>query len=116
MPSSQFWISYSCAPPTEPKDVQHFYFKLYVSGKCIVSWGVGKKEHWCGKTHFALYDAGTDFEGKRVIEKRGLFFPKDGRAREGAGFEIRVFQAKARKREGVRYDIFKAEGGAEGPV
>ena len=36
----------------------------------------GEQENWRGKTIFGLYDAGTDFEGKRVVEKRGLFFPE----------------------------------------
>lgn len=39
-PSSQFWLRYSISPPYPPRAL--FYFKLYVNGKCIVSWGCGE--------------------------------------------------------------------------
>lgn len=59
---------------------------------------------------YALFNAGTDFEGKKVVEKRGLFFPKRVKGNAANGFEIRVFRAKARKREMVKYESFKALG------
>ena len=64
-----------------------------------------------------LFDAGSDFEGKRVVEKRGLFFPSKEKARVGGGFEVRVFRAKARKRVEVGYGVFRdlsvGDGGVE---
>lgn len=77
----------------------------------MVSWGVGEREDWSGKTVFAL------FEGRRkgVLEKRGFFFAAAG-ARGGYGggggvegvggavgeamLEVRVYRSWARKREG----------------
>ena len=110
LPSSQFWICYSCPLPPPPKpggdETRFYYFKLYVSGRNVLSWGVGEQENWRGKTIFGLYDAGTDFEGKRVVEKRGLFFPEAKKMDDEGGFEIRVFRAKARKREETSYDVF----------
>ena len=51
-PSSQFWLRYSVAPPYPPKAI--YYFKLYLNGKCVVSWGCGEDEKYCGKTVFGL--------------------------------------------------------------
>ena len=110
LPSSQFWISYACPLPPPPKpegdETRFYYFKLYVSGKSVLSWGVGEQEQWCGKTIFGLYDGGTDFEGRKMVEKRGLFFPEEIKMKDCEGFEIRVFRAKARKREEVEYETF----------
>ena len=85
-------------------DVRFYYFKLFAGGKCILSWGVGEQDDWCGKTMYALFNAGTDFEGKKVVEKRGLFFPKRSKRGSVNGFEIRVFRARARKREVAKYE------------
>ena len=138
-PNSQFWISYDCLAAAqqqqqEQENFQHkqhpgpnahtssaspttryFFFKLLVNKTPIISWGVGAKENWQGKTFFALQTAGSDFDGKGVIEKKGFFFPPvpsgivDG-ASEGsesagaasAAFEIRIFRASARRREAVK--------------
>ena len=114
LPSSQFWISYFCLPPSpegsqEANEVRFFYFKLFTSGKCVLSWGVGEREQWQGKLMFGLFEAGTtDFEGKRDVEKKGLFFPKKLEAKDvGVSFEIKVFRAKARKCDSLRYDTHK---------
>ena len=113
-PASQFWISYQCPlpPPAKPggDETRFYYFKLFVGGRCVLSWGVSEEESWQGKVVCGFWDAGTDFEGKRVVEKRGLFFPKD---EEGmGGFEVRVFRAKARRREEVKHEAFReAESG-----
>lgn len=115
-PSSQFWISYQCPlpPPAKPNGDQtrYYYFKLYSGGKCLLSWGVGDDEGWQGKVVCGFWDAGTDFEGKKVIEKRGLFFPKIGDVGGRDGFAIRVYRAKARRREEVKYETYRE--GAEG--
>lgn len=117
---SQFWVCYACPPPSAgededsqdedvekevEEDVKYFYFKLYVSGRCVLSWGVGEEGKWKGKTMFGLFDGGRDFEGRRIVEKRGLFFPNDvlGCRTDDDGFEIRIFRAKARRREVVDY-------------
>jgi hypothetical protein len=113
-PSSQFWISYQCPlpPPAKPNGDQtrYYYFKLYTGGKCILSWGVGEDEDWQGKVVCGFWDAGTDFEGKKIVEKRGLFFPKTGDASGKGGFEICVYRAKARKTEEVKYETFRDQG------
>ncbi|KAK5708017.1 hypothetical protein LTR97_000557 [Elasticomyces elasticus] len=99
--SSQFWLSYTCPPAPEDCSFRFYYFKLFVKDRCVVSWGTGEEEDWSGKTVFALYDGGHDFERRRVIEKRGFFFPSRGITgiNEQEMFEVRVFRSIARKRE-----------------
>ena len=64
---------------------------------------------------FGLFDAGTDFKGRKVVEKRGLFFPKSEKGGQNEkGFEVRVFRAMGRKREGVKYEKFFAALGIAG--
>lgn len=123
-PASQFWIAYQCPlpPPAKPggDETRFYYFKLYVldsslegqgaNGRCVLSWGVSEEQDWLGKVVCGFWDAGTDFEGKKVVEKRGLFFPKDDEGR--GGFEIRVFRAKARRREEVKHEAFLEDGRA----
>ena len=113
--SSQFWISYHCPlpPPAKPNGDQtrYYYFKLYTGGKCILSWGVGEDEDWQGKVVCGFWDAGTDFEGKKVVERRGLFFPKTGDSSGRGAFEICVYRAKARKREEVKYETLREHDG-----
>jgi hypothetical protein len=118
-PASQFWISYQCPlpPPAKPggDETRFYYLKLLIAGRCVLRWGVGENEEWQGKVVCGFWDAGTDFEGKRVVEKRGLFFPNVREGGEGDGFEIRVFRAKARKREEVKYEAFRdARDGQDG--
>ena len=119
-PHSQFWLSYACAPPPLDDDGEEeafafYFFKLFVNGVCILSWGVGARDQWKGKTVFGLFDGGRDFEGARVVERRGLFF---GAEAARGGFEVWVHRAKARRREGVKLvgvaDVLG--GGGEGGV
>ncbi|KAK0312888.1 hypothetical protein LTR01_002551 [Friedmanniomyces endolithicus] len=127
-PGSQFWMSYRCPRPPPPfsgstsetetgtdRPFRFWYFKVFAAGRggkdvCLVSWGVGEREEWSGKTVFAL------FEGRRKggLEKRGFFFPAagaravfgSGGSVEGAGgvegeamLEVMVYRSWARKRE-----------------
>ncbi len=101
--SSQFWLNYSISAPHPPKAL--YYFKLYLNGACVMSWGCGEEDGYKGKTMFGLYDSGAVFFGQRVIEKRTLSFSNEN------GFvpdhtvddpkdvmEVKVFRAKGRKR------------------
>ncbi|KAK4548595.1 hypothetical protein LTR36_009505 [Oleoguttula mirabilis] len=104
-PSSQFWLSYSCQPPSAGSSGYRFYyFKLFVNGESVVSWGVGEEDNWSGKTMFGLFDGGADFEGRKVIEKRGFFFSSGRTASgltDGGVIEVKVYRSKARRREKI---------------
>lgn len=45
-PSSRFWLTYSVSPPFSPGLL--FYFKLYINGSCVVSWGCGEEDGYKG--------------------------------------------------------------------
>ncbi|KAK1079517.1 hypothetical protein LTR33_006319 [Friedmanniomyces endolithicus] len=131
-PGSQFWMSYRCPRPPPPssgrtsdtetgndRSFQFWYFKVFVAGGgcrdvCLVSWSVGEREEWSGKTVLALFEG----RSKGGLEKRGFFFAAAGaRARAGYGggscvegvlvgeeegeamLEVRVYRSWARKRE-----------------
>jgi len=115
---SRFWISYSCPTPLPDNDCRFYYFKLFISGKCIVSWGVGEGDNWEGKTVCGLFDGGTDFEGRSVIERRGFFFADKEDAVEGisGGFQIRVYRSKARRREKVVVEMHDGSAPSGGLV
>lgn len=119
---AQFWIHYQCSEPPPEFDISEqlkstetrlYYFKLYLRGKCVLSWGVGPEDRWAGKVSFGIYNSGTDFDGRRVLEKRGFFFKKEeGTPDSDHGFEIKVFRSKGRRREETRYE--KWEKGVDG--
>lgn len=96
---SQIWINYTGPVPrdTSNPDTRFYFFKLYMSGKCLFSWGVGAEDNWSGRVTFGIFDGGTDFEGRRMLEKKALFFPKHETNESQTGFEIRVFRSRARK-------------------
>lgn len=119
---AQFWIHYQCpeppphfdtSDPLMPIETRFYYFKLYLRGKCVLSWGVGREDRWAGKVSFGIYNSGTDFDGRRILEKRGFFFKKEERTPDSDhGFEIKVFRSMGRRREETRYE--KWEKGVDG--
>ena len=112
---SQFWINYTCPAPCPA--VKFYYFKLFYQDQCLLSWGSGSEDKWSGKVMFGIFDVGTDFEGRQVLEKRAFSFSKAERGGDEAGdLEIRVFRAKERKRQRLRYEKFEAWEGIGGAV
>ena len=103
-PSSQFWLAYSIAPPHPPNAL--YYFKLFLDGSHVVSWGCGEEDRYKGKTMFGLYKSGKVFDGRRYLEQRVLCFasdgapesPAEGSASLGPLMEVRVYRSKGRKR------------------
>lgn len=112
--SSQLWIEYSCPFPGQRSETKYYYFKLFVKGRCLLSWGVGDQDSWAGKVAWGIFDGGSDFEGKKLVEKRAFFFPSDEVVqREENGFEIKVFRAKARKKENFSMDRLRSKRDAD---
>ncbi|KAL8826378.1 MAG: hypothetical protein Q9191_003836 [Dirinaria sp. TL-2023a] len=101
-PGSQFWITYSIAPPYPPKAL--YYFKLYLKGKCVVSWGCDEEHGYRGRTMFAFYDSGEECMGEPAVERRVLCFnapkKKENLLLDDRGdlMEIKIYRAKARQR------------------
>ena len=117
-PSSQFWIRYSIAPPYPPKAL--YYFKLFLKGTCIVSWGCGEEDGYEGRTMFGLYDSGDYWMGEIGIERRVLCFGRGAKPGENVAvdpkdvMEIKIYRAKGRMRAKPQVDGFQALiGGVE---
>lgn len=98
-PSSQFWLCYSVDPSKTL--APYYYFKLYVSGEHVVSWGCGRADGYRGKTMYALYDRGNNLSGNESTEKRCFAFSSEEQLRTGNQMrflEIRVYRSNGRKR------------------
>ncbi|KAJ9624994.1 hypothetical protein H2203_004945 [Taxawa tesnikishii (nom. ined.)] len=101
-----FWISYTITPPTQIQDrdrqLKFMYFKLFMNDRCVTSWGGGADNAWKGKTMWSLVDGGTDYKGRQQVERRALFFTKQGddtgKKCEQGTFEIRIFRSIGRMR------------------
>ena len=99
-PSSQFWVAYSIAPPHPPNAL--YFFKLFINGAEVVSWGCGEEDEFKGKTMYTLSLTPTVI-GKPVYERQAFCFGKAGQQRQPKGamddvMEVRVFRSKGRKR------------------
>ncbi|KAL8955925.1 MAG: hypothetical protein Q9193_006388, partial [Seirophora villosa] len=65
-PLSQFWLSYSISAPHPPKAL--YYFKLFINGACVVSWGCGEENGFKGKTTYGLFDSGQRWMGEPGVD------------------------------------------------
>lgn len=98
-------------------EVKYYYFKVFIGGRCVSSWGVGGKDGWRGKVSFGIFNGGTDFEGNDTVERKAFFFPRKHRGCRdvhGGQFDIRVYRSKARKREPLtlpKYEDKASKGG-----
>ena len=117
-PSSQFWVRYSIAPPYPPKAL--YYFKLFLKGTCVISWGCGEEDGYEGRTMFGLYDSGDCWMGETGIERRVLCFGRGAKPGENVAvdskdvMEIKIYRAKGRMRIKPQVDDFQALiGGVE---
>lgn len=104
-PSSQFWLSYSISPPHPPKLL--YYFKLYLNGNSVVSWGCGEDDDYRGKTMFGLFkpDRCSGLAKGATLQRRSLCFGPDIADLDNRALcnlsdvmEIKVFRSKGRKR------------------
>ncbi|MCJ1398195.1 hypothetical protein MMC11_001392 [Xylographa trunciseda] len=93
-PGSTFWLSYSISAPHPPKAL--YYFKLFLNGNHVASWGCGENEEFAGKTMFGLYRGA---EGG--IERRAFNFAEQdgpGNGPHGEMMEVKVYRAKGRRK------------------
>jgi len=114
-PCSQFWLSYSVSAPHPPNAL--YYFKLFVDGAHVVSWGCGGEDGFKGRTMFGVYEAGESWLGERGVEKRVFCFASedygkrrcDGGDGAGAGdvMEVKVYRSNGRKRIWPEVDEFE---------
>lgn len=119
-PASQFWLSYSISPPNPPELI--YYFKLYINGRSIVSWGCGANDDFKGKTMFGLFDS-TQRRGtlrQSFFERRVLCFSPEAETGQSEipdslsdVMEVKVFRSKGRKRIEPELQEYQSSPGAQ---
>ncbi|KAL8763150.1 MAG: hypothetical protein Q9194_007413 [Teloschistes cf. exilis] len=101
-PLSRFWFAYSISAPHPPKAL--YYFKLFMNGACVVSWGCGEENGFKGKTMYALFDSGELWMGEPTVDAMGFGFrsetmdPNSLNGMLGHAMEVRVYRARGRRR------------------
>ncbi|KAL8988722.1 MAG: hypothetical protein Q9177_002248 [Variospora cf. flavescens] len=111
-PLSQFWLSYSISAPHPPKAL--YYFKLFINGACVVSWGCGEENGFKGKTTYGLFDSGDRWMGEPGVDVRAFTFACGTSTRyamhgiPGQMMEVRVYRSRGRKRTRPELEDFKA--------
>ncbi|KAL8649898.1 MAG: hypothetical protein Q9210_004133 [Variospora velana] len=111
-PLSQFWLSYSISAPHPPKAL--YYFKLFINGACVVSWGCGEENGFKGKTTYGLFDSGNRWMGEPGVDVRAFTFACGTSTRHamhgipGQMMEVRVYRSCGRKRIRPELEDFKA--------
>ncbi|KAL8920726.1 MAG: hypothetical protein Q9208_006056 [Pyrenodesmia sp. 3 TL-2023] len=122
-PLSQFWLSYSISAPHPPKAL--YYFKFFVNGACVVSWGCGEENGFKGKTMYGLYDSGERWMGEPEVDVRAFSFASDASTQNpmndtlSQAMEVRVYRSRGRKRIRPVVENFKAvtaRSGVQGQI
>ena len=112
-PGSHVWIVFCCREPAA--ETRYYYLKLFLGGKCVLSWGCGKKNGWSGRVGFGIFkSSGADLAGYPLLEKRAFVFPNMRETNEGGSFEIRVYRAIGRKRQNRPIKPWKQGAASEG--
>ncbi|KAL8969305.1 MAG: hypothetical protein Q9183_002063 [Haloplaca sp. 2 TL-2023] len=114
-PLSQFWFQYNISAPHPPRAL--YFFKLFINGTCIVSWGCGEENGFKGSTMYGLYDSGERCTGEPGVDMRGFGFAR-GAASQGPSdamlervMEIKVYRSRCRRRIQPELEEFKTPGG-----
>ncbi|KAI1497137.1 hypothetical protein F5X99DRAFT_31939 [Biscogniauxia marginata] len=117
LPGEQFWLRYIVNQSPPPS--RCIFFKMYMNGRHIVSWGIDTNNRSTGSVTRALYepgdrwgDAAGGFEmGTVGIETRYFHFmlglDKKSIAEDGGLIEVQVFRCKGRKRVAAKLDGYR---------
>jgi hypothetical protein len=117
---SRFWLRYSIIEPAPPP-CKLFYFKLYLNGRHITSWGINPKTTPNGQVMRALFEPSErwNYKDNGIIlknngtESRPFFFGTEvnrcSAANDGGLIEVLCFRAKDRKRRIARSEEFRGQ-------
>ncbi|KAK6849911.1 hypothetical protein PG995_013744 [Apiospora arundinis] len=125
MPGEQFWLKYSVL--RMPSPATHLYFKMFMNGRPITSWGLSMKPTKDGSPEQpikgtvvrALYEPENHFQHRDLgsgarevgIETRYFHFmaglDKRTAAEDGGLIEVQVFRSKGRKRRAPKLPEFR---------
>lgn len=116
---TQFMIEYAVLRSPEP--ACQFFFKMFVNGRHITSWGVNPVSEPSGTVSRALYEPCErwQYEGHGAIfraegiESRSFFFspsqPGGSVADDGGLIEVHVYRARGRRRRAIRLERFRSQ-------
>jgi len=122
-PGARFWLRYSiveAAATISP----WFFFKLYMNGRLITSWGVNSATKPNGQVMRGLFDPSEiwNYEDNGIVfknngtESRPFFFTNEddnrsirSAAEDGGLIEVHVFRARGRRRRIPRPDEFRSQ-------
>lgn len=116
---AQFWLNYVVERDAFPDG--HLFFKLYMNGRHITSWGINPRIKSNGRVEKALYEPSNRWdreEGGVVFKQEGIearyfYFVSDQQelsiADEGGLIEVQVFRAKGRKRRATNLDRYRQQ-------
>ncbi|KAG4435570.1 hypothetical protein IFR05_008950 [Cadophora sp. M221] len=122
MPATRFWIRYNIVEAAATHS-EWFYFKMFINGRQITSWGTNAKTKPNGQVMRGLFEPsdrwnykheGTVFRNMGT-EIRPFIFGHEEKggsaAKEGGLIEVMVFRARGRKRRLPKPTDFKAQEG-----
>lgn len=96
-PNSVFWFRYHVWAPV----ANLFYFKAYMNGQHLVSWGTGEADNFKGKVMFGLFRSSrSELLPERVLLAFSNDISLDGHASIPPGresLEIRVYRSRGRR-------------------
>jgi hypothetical protein len=96
-----------------------YYFKLFMNGRHITSWGTNSRTRPSGQVMRAFFEPDEKYdytEGKKIFrspgtEQRSFFFTEEkegtGAAEDGGLIEVQVFRARGRKKRAQHVEEFK---------
>lgn len=118
--ATRFWIRYNIIEATHS---EWFYFKLFLNGRHITSWGTNAKTKPSGQVMRGLFEPsdrwnykheGTVFRNMGTEIRPFIFGHEEkGRsaARDGGLIEVMVYRARGRKRRLPKPTDFKEQEG-----
>ncbi|KAH8595607.1 hypothetical protein B0O99DRAFT_686598 [Bisporella sp. PMI_857] len=122
MSGTRFWLRYGIIEAAK-LEAPWYYFKLYINGRHITSWGTNTKTKPNGQVMRALFDPserwnsnhkGAVYKDNRT-EVRNFFFGNEDKYRsaatDGGLIEIAVFRAYGRRRKLAAPGEFKVQDG-----
>jgi len=116
----RFFLKYTIEPPHP--DGQLFYFKFFMNGHHISSWGVNPRTNPRGQVLRGLFEPNgiwsvsensQTFIRQSGIECRPFLFTSDigstSAAGDGGLIEVRIFRAKGRKRRAPSLESYRPQ-------
>ncbi|RYP04438.1 hypothetical protein DL764_004449 [Monosporascus ibericus] len=118
-PGEQFWLRYAITQWPPPS--KYIYFKLFMNGHQVTSWGINTTRNVTGSLSRALYKPGDRWKDKYGnidtsqvgIEARYFNFmigqDKKSAAEDGGTVEVHVYRANARRPIAPKLDEYRSQ-------